>query len=426
LAIAILFGVLLMLLVMGVPVGFALIAAALATVLYLDLPAIVVVQQTAAGAGITSLLAIPLFIFAGEMMMRGGISDRLIALAASLVGHLRGGLGQVNVLASLFFGGVSGSAIADVSAIGGTMIPQMVNRGYDRDFAVNVSISAALVALLVPPSHNLILFSAAAGGSISIADLFAAGIAPALLLTAVLMITGWMIARRRGYGTEAFPGLREVVRRFIAALPGLLLVALIFIGIRAGIFTAIESASIAVIYAVLVTGVVYRHLTLGVFLETCIGAVRTTGLILFIIGAAASFGWLLAYLEVPAAAVDFLTRISENKNVLLLLMVLLLLALGTFMDLAPLIIICTPIFLPIAKAIGVDPVHFGVILILTGGIGLITPPVGSVLFVGTAIGKISVTETLRTIWPFYLATLAVLFIVTFVPIVSLWLPALLK
>ena len=425
-AIAILFGVLLMLLVMGVPVGFALIAAALATVLYLDLPAIVVVQQTAAGAGITSLLAIPLFIFAGEMMMRGGISDRLIALAASLVGHLRGGLGQVNVLASLFFGGVSGSAIADVSAIGGTMIPQMVNRGYDRDFAVNVSISAALVALLVPPSHNLILFSAAAGGSISIADLFAAGIAPALLLTAVLMITGWMIARRRGYGTEAFPGLREVVRRFIAALPGLLLVALIFIGIRAGIFTAIESASIAVIYAVLVTGVVYRHLTLGVFLETCIGAVRTTGLILFIIGAAASFGWLLAYLEVPAAAVDFLTRISENKNVLLLLMVLLLLALGTFMDLAPLIIICTPIFLPIAKAIGVDPVHFGVILILTGGIGLITPPVGSVLFVGTAIGKISVTETLRTIWPFYLATLAVLFIVTFVPIVSLWLPALLK
>ena len=425
-AIAILFGVLLMLLVMGVPVGFALIAAALATVLYLDLPAIVVVQQTAAGAGITSLLAIPLFIFAGEMMMRGGISDRLIALAASLVGHLRGGLGQVNVLASLFFGGVSGSAIADVSAIGGTMIPQMVNRGYDRDFAVNVSISAALVALLVPPSHNLILFSAAAGGSISIADLFAAGIAPALLLTAVLMITGWMIARRRGYGTEAFPGLREVVRRFIAALPGLLLVALIFIGIRAGIFTAIESASIAVIYAVLVTGVVYRHLTLGVFLETCIGAVRTTGLILFIIGAAASFGWLLAYLEVPAAAVDFLTRISENKNVLLLLMVLLLLALGTFMDLAPLIIICTPIFLPIAKAIGVDPVHFGVILILTGGIGLITPPVGSVLFVGTAIGKISVTETLRTIWPFYLATLAVLFIVTFVPILSLWLPALLK
>jgi tripartite ATP-independent transporter DctM subunit len=423
---AILFGVLLILLVMGVPVAFALITASLATVLYLDLPAIVIVQQTAAGASITSLLAIPLFIFAGEMMMRGGISERLIAFAASLVGHLRGGLGQVSVLSSLFFGGVSGSAIADVSAIGGTMIPQMVKRGFDRDFAVNVSISAAVVALLVPPSHNLILYSAAAGGSISIADLFAAGIMPALLLTAVLMITGWLIARRRGYAIEPFPGFTEVLRRFIAALPGLLLVALIFIGIRAGIFTAIESASIAVIYAVLVAGVVYRSLTWKSFLETCGGAIRTTGLILFIIGAAASFGWLLAYMQVPAAAVEFLSGISQNKNLILLVMVLTLLALGTFMDLAPLIIICTPIFLPIAKAIGVDPVHFGVILILKGGIGLITPPVGSVLFVGTAIGKISVTETLRTIWPFYLAALAVLFIVTFVPIISLWLPALLK
>jgi tripartite ATP-independent transporter DctM subunit len=425
-ATAILFGVMLVLLVMGVPVAFALIAAALATVLYLDLPAIVVVQQTAAGASITSLLAIPLFIFAGEIMMRGGISERLIAFASSLVGHLRGGLGQVSVLSSLFFGGVSGSAIADVSAIGGTMIPQMVKRGFDRDFAVNVSISAAVVALLVPPSHNLILYSAAAGGSISIADLFAAGIMPALLLTAVLMVTGWVIASRRNYAVEPFPGFKAVVLRFVAALPGLLLVALIFVGIRAGIFTAIESASIAVIYAVLVAGLVYRNLSWRTFLETCSGAIRTTGLILFIIGAAASFGWLLAYLQVPAAAVEFLSGFSQNKNLILLVMVLTLLALGTFMDLAPLIIICTPIFLPIAKAIGVDPVHFGVILILKGGIGLITPPVGSVLFVGTAIGKISVTETLRTIWPFYLASLAVLFIVTFVPPISLWLPALLK
>jgi tripartite ATP-independent transporter DctM subunit len=425
-ATAILFGVLLVLLVMGVPVAFALITAALATVLYLDVPAIVIVQQTAAGASITSLLAIPLFIFAGEIMMRGGISERLISFASSLVGHLRGGLGQVSVLSSLFFGGVSGSAIADVSAIGGTMIPQMVKRGFDRDFAVNVSISAAVVALLVPPSHNLILYSAAAGGSISIADLFAAGIMPALLLTAVLMVTGWVIASRRKYAVEPFPGFTAVLRRFVAALPGLLLVALIFVGIRAGIFTAIESASIAVIYAVLVAGLVYRHLSWRSFLETCSGAIRTTGLILFIIGAAASFGWLLAYLQVPADAVEFLSGFSQNKNLILLVMVLILLALGTFMDLAPLIIICTPIFLPIAKAIGVDPVHFGVILILKGGIGLITPPVGSVLFVGTAIGKISVTETLRTIWPFYLASLAVLFVVTFVPPISLWLPALLK
>jgi tripartite ATP-independent transporter DctM subunit len=421
-AIAILFGVLILLLFVGVPVGFALLASSLATVLWLDLPAIVVVQQTAAGANTTSLIAIPLFIFAGELMMRGGISERLIAFASSLVGHLRGGLGQVNVLASLFFGGVSGSAIADVSAIGGTMIPQMVKRGFDRDFAVNVSITA----LLVPPSHNLILYSASAGGSISIADLFAAGIVPALLLTVTLMVTGWWIARRRGYAVEAFPGWREVLVRLVASLPGLLLVALIFIGIRAGVFTAVESAAIAVLYAILVTGLIYRRLTREVFLETCAGAVRTTGLILFVIGSAASFGWLLAYLQVPAGAVEVLTAVADNKYSALLVMIVVLLVIGTFMDLAPMIIICTPIFLPVAKAFGIDPVHFGIILILKGGIGLISPPIGSVLFVGTAIGNISVTDTLRSIWPFYIASFIVLLIVAYVPQLSLWLPAVLK
>ena len=424
--VAVLFGVLAFMLATGVPVAFALATAALATVLYVDLPAIVVVQQTAAGAGTASLIAIPLFIFAGEMMMRGGISERLIAFASSLVAHLRGGLAQVNILASLFFGGVSGSAIADVSAIGGAMIPQMVKRGFDRDFAVNVSITAALVALLVPPSHNLILYSASAGGSISIADLFAAGILPALLMTAVLMLTGWLIARRRGYATEPFPGFRAVLVRFVAALPGLALVALIFVGIRAGIFTAVESASIAVLYAAVVTGLVYRRLSVGSFLETCAGAVRTTGVILFVIGAAASFGWLLAYLQVPAAAVAALTAIADERATVLLLMVALLLFLGTFMDLAPLIIICTPIFLPVAKAFGVDPVHFGTILILTAGVGLVTPPVGSVLFVGTAIGKITIGEALRSIWPFYLAAFAVVLIVVYVPGLSLWLPAAMK
>lgn len=425
-AVTILFSVFAILLVLGVPVAFALIAASLATVLYLDIPAIVVVQQTAAGAGTVSLIAIPLFIFAGELMMRGGISERLISFASSLVGHQRGGLGQVNVLASLFFGGVSGSAIADVSAIGGTMIPQMVKRGFDRDFAVNVSVTAALVALLVPPSHNLILFSASAGGSISIADLFAAGVVPALLMTVVLMVTGWLIARKRNYAVEAFPGFRQVLVRFIAALPGLLLVALIFFGIRAGIFTAVESASIAVAYALVVTSLIYRKLTWQHFVDTCAGAVRTTGLILFVIGAAASFGWLLAYLQVPSAAVDALTAVADNKYVILMLIVITLLILGTFMDLAPLIIICTPIFLPVARAFGVDPVHFGVILILTAGVGLITPPVGSVLFVGTAIGGISVTETLKSIWPFYIASFVVVLLVVYVPSLSLWLPAVMK
>ena len=425
-AIAILFSVFALLLIIGVPVAYSLAAASLLTLLYLDLPSIVMTQQIAAGTGSASLIAIPLFIFAGEIMMRGGISERLISLAASLVGRMRGGLGQVSILSSLFFGGVSGSAIADVSAVGGTMIPQMIKRGYDRDFAVNVSITAALVALLVPPSHNLILFSAAAGGGISIATLFAAGIVPALLMTVVLMLTGWLVARKRGYGVEPFPGMRAVLLRTLSALPGLGLVALIFVGIRAGIFTAVESAAIAVVYALLVTVVVYRQLKWRDFLDTVTHAARTTGVILFVIATAAIFGWLLAYLQVPAAAVDFLQTFAHSKYMVLLMIVIMLLLLGTFMDLAPMILICTPIFLPVAKAYGIDPVHFGLVLVLTGGLGLVTPPVGSVLFIGTAIGKITVAESMRTIWPFWLSGLGVLLIVTFFPQLSLWLPAVLR
>lgn len=424
--IALLFGVFAVMLLLGVPVAFALAAAALVTLFHLDLPSVVMVQQVAAGTGSASLIAIPLFIFAGEIMMRGGISERLIALASSLVGRLRGGLGQVSILSSLFFGGVSGSAIADVSAVGGTMIPQMVKRGYDRDFAVNVSITAALVALLVPPSHNLILFSAAAGGGLSIADLFAAGIVPALLMTLVLMVTGYLVARRRGYGVEPFPGMRAVLVRLLAALPGLGLVALIFFGIRAGIFTAVESAAIAVVYALLVTSVLYRQLPVKVFLETVVHAARSTGAILFVIACAAVFGWLLAYLQVPAAAVELLQSVADSKYTVLLMIVVMLLLLGTFMDLAPMILICTPIFLPVAKAYGIDPIHFGLVLVLTGGLGLVTPPVGSVLFIGTAIGKITVGQSMRTIWPFWLAGLAVLLVVTFFPDLSLWLPRALR
>ena len=425
-AIAILFSVFAILLIIGVPVAYSLAAASLLTLLYLDLPSIVMTQQIAAGTGSASLIAIPLFIFAGEIMMRGGISERLISLAASLVGRMRGGLGQVSILSSLFFGGVSGSAIADVSAVGGTMIPQMIKRGYDRDFAVNVSITAALVALLVPPSHNLILFSAAAGGGISIATLFAAGIVPALLMTLALMVTGYLVARKRGYGVEPFPGMRAVLLRTLSALPGLGLVALIFIGIRAGIFTAVESAAIAVVYALLVTVVIYRQLKWRDFLDTVTHAARTTGVILFVIATAAIFGWLLAYLQVPAAAVDFLQTFAHSKYMVLLMIVIMLLLLGTFMDLAPMILICTPIFLPVAKAYGIDPVHFGLVLVLTGGLGLVTPPVGSVLFIGTAIGKITVAESMRTIWPFWLSGLGVLLIVTFFPQLSLWLPAVLR
>jgi tripartite ATP-independent transporter DctM subunit len=422
--IAILFGVFAVLLVLGVPVAFSIAAATFATLVYLGVEPIVLAQQVAAGFGKVSLLAIPLFIFAGELMLRGGISERLISLASSLVGHLRGGLGQVSVVASALFGGVSGSALADVSAIGSTMIPQMEKRGFSKDYAVDVTVSAALVALLLPPSHNLILYSAIAGGGVSIADLFAAGIVPALLLALAVMGAAYFLARVRNYPTEIFPGWSAIGVRLIAGIPGLLLIVVIFGGIRAGIFTAVESAAVAVLYALLVTLIVYRGMGWNAFFGAVAHAARSSGAVLFVIGAAGAFGWLMAYLQIPSMAVEALQSITNEKTLVLLLMLAVLLVLGTFMDLAPMIIICTPIFLPVARAYDVAPLHFGVILVLAAGIGLITPPVGSVLFVGSAIGRITIAQAMKSIWPFYLAAITVLLLVTFVPALSLTLPAL--
>jgi tripartite ATP-independent transporter DctM subunit len=422
--IAILFGVFAVLLVLGVPVAFSIAAATFATLVYLGVEPIVLAQQVAAGFGKVSLLAIPLFIFAGELMLRGGISERLISLASSLVGHLRGGLGQVSVVASALFGGVSGSALADVSAIGSTMIPQMEKRGFSKDYAVDVTVSAALVALLLPPSHNLILYSAIAGGGVSIADLFAAGIVPALLLALAVMGAAYFLARVRNYPTEIFPGWSAIGVRLIAGIPGLLLIVVIFGGIRAGIFTAVESAAVAVLYALLVTLIVYRGMGWNAFFGAVAHAARSSGAVLFVIGAAGAFGWLMAYLQIPSMAVEALQSITNEKTLVLLLMLAVLLVLGTFMDLAPMLIICTPIFLPVARAYDVAPLHFGVILVLAAGIGLITPPVGSVLFVGSAIGRITIAQAMKSIWPFYLAAITVLLLVTFVPALSLTLPAL--
>lgn len=422
-AITILFGVFSLLLLVGTPVAFCLGLASLATVLYLDLPPVVVFQQLNSGMNAFSMLAIPFFIFAGDLMMRGGIADRLIGMAASLVGHLRGGLGQVNVVASTLFGGISGSAVADASAIGGIMIPQMARHGYAKDYAVNVTVNSAIIALMIPPSHNMIIYSLSAGGTISIADLFTAGIMPGLLLAAAMMITAYVVARNRGYPAGTFPGWHAVLRSVVAAIPGIMLIGIIFGGVRSGIFTATESSCIAVIYALLVTTLVYREMHWTDFVEATLGAVRTTAMVLLVIGTAASFGWLMAFLQVPKATIEMMQAISSNPYVILLLINIILLILGTFMDMAPMIIICTPIFLPLVKAFGIDPVHFGVILILNAGIGLNTPPVGSVLFVGCAVGKITIGEAMKTIWPFFGASIAVLMIVTYVPAVSLWLPA---
>ena len=419
-----LFVVFAVLLIIGAPVAIALIVSTIAAAMVVGISPIVVGQQAAADISSVGLLAIPLFVFAGELMLKGGISERIIALASGLVGRFRGGLAQVSVVASTLFGGVSGSAIADISAVGGTMIPQMAKRGYDTDYAVNVTISAALVALLVPPSHNMILYSAAAGGGISITALFSAGVIPALMLALAVMVTAYVLAVKRGYQPEAKVPARAMLKTLVSALPALVLVLIIFVGIKAGIFTAIESASIAVVYAVLITVLVYRSLPMRAFVEAARGAAKTTGSVLFVIGAAGAFGWMMAYLQVPNHAVDAMKAIAHDKLTVLALMVLTLLVLGTFMDLAPLIIIATPIFLPVAKAYQVDPVHFGVVLILAAGIGLVTPPVGSVLFLGASIGKISVMEAVRGMWPFYLAGVVVLALVMIFPQLSLWLPSL--
>ncbi|MFM8799570.1 MAG: TRAP transporter large permease [Tagaea sp.] len=419
----ILFGVFTATMLVGMPIAFCLGIAAVATVVHMGVPPVVVFQQMNSGMNAFAMMAIPFFIFAGDLMIRGGIADRLVRFAASLVGHLRGGLGQVNVLTSTMFGGISGSAVADASAVGGIMIPQMVKRGYAADYAVNVTANAAIIALLIPPSHNMIIYSLSAGGNISIADLFTAGVVPGLLLCAALMVAAWAVAVKRGYPADPFPGFGAILGHFFVALPGLLLIAIIFGGVRSGVFTATESSCVAVIYALLVAAFVYRELDWKGFVEATLGAVRTTAMVLLVIGTAASFGWLMAFLQVPATTIALMKSLTDDPLIMLLLINVVLLVLGTFMDMAPMIIICTPIFLPVVKAFGVDPVHFGVILILNAGIGLNTPPVGSVQFVACAIGKVSIGESMRTIWPFYGASVAVLLLVTYVPAISLWLPA---
>lgn len=422
----ILFGTFTLLMLIGTPIAFCLGVSSLATVLYMGLPPLVVFQRMNSGMSVFSMLAIPFFIYSGDLMVRGGIAGRIIAFAATVVGHLRGGLGQVNVLTSTLFGGISGSAVAEAAAVGSIMIPQMKARGYGADYAVNVTSMAALIALLLPPSHNMIIYSISAGGTISIADLFTAGIVPGLLFAAVLMVTAYIVARKRGYPTEPFPGMMVALHLFAAAIPGLLLIAIIFGGVRSGVFTATESSCIAVIYALLITVFVYRQLSWKDFVHATMGAVRTTAMVLLIIGCAAAFSWLMAFLRVPATLVAWMQTLSENPIMILLLLNVLMLVLGTFMDMGPTIIITTPIFLPIATAYGVDPVHFGVIMILNYGLGLNTPPVGAVQFVACAVGKISVWQAMRSIWPFYGAGIAVLMMVTYIPSLSLWLPGVFK
>ena len=420
--IAVLFLVLFLLLALGVPVAFALFGAALATFAVADIPLIVAVQRMAAGISVFTLMAIPFFIFAGDLMYRAGIAERLVRVADAAFGRVRGGLGLVNVGASMMFGAVSGSAIASASAIGSTMVPLMDEKGYDRDYSVNVTVTAAIVGLLIPPSHNMIIYAAASGIGVSIGDLFLAGVVPGVMTGAMLMATAWLVARRRSLPRGSFPGWRAFLRALVFAVPGLLTAVIIMGGILSGIFTPTESSAIAVLYTIVIGTLVYRNLGWRGTWEAAQKSVRTAAMVLFIIAAATAFGFALALLEVPAALATLIGLMTENPLMTLLIINIMLLLLGTFMDMAPLIVIATPIFLPVAMASGVDPVHFGIIMMINLGIGLVTPPVGSVLFVGSAVGKVPIADMVRTIWPFYLTLIAALLLISFVPRLSLWLP----
>ena len=418
----VLFGALFLLLLIGVPVAFALLGASLACFAVMGIPPVVAVQRVAAGISVFTLMAIPFFIFAGDLMYRAGIADRLVRVADAAMGRVRGGLGLVDVGASMMFGAVSGSAIASASAIGSTMVPLMKEKGYPADYAVNVTVTAAIVGLLIPPSHNMIIYSAASGLGVSIGDLFLAGVIPGLVTGLMLMLTAWLVARQRDLPRGRFPGWREFVRAAAYAIPGLMTAVIIMGGILSGVFTATESSAIAVIYTLLIGVLVYRSLGWTAFWEAAAKSVRTASMVLFIIAAATAFGFAMALLEVPTQLGGLIGFVTQNPLLTLLIINVMLLALGTFMDMAPLIVITTPIFLPVAMGVGVDPVHFGIIMMLNLGIGLVTPPVGSVLFVGSAVGKIPVTRLVKTIWPFYATLIAALLLVTYTPSLSLWLP----
>jgi tripartite ATP-independent transporter DctM subunit len=411
--------------VAGVPVAFTLGIAALAGFLWEGLNPAVAFQQMASGMSIFSLLAIPFFVFAGELMLHGGIARRLIAVASGLMGWMRGGLGVVNVSASMLFGGISGSAVADTSALGTLLIPAMKERGYGTDYSVSVTVTSSIAGIMIPPSHNMILYSLAAGGGVSVSALFIAGIVPGMMMCLFLGIAAYVMAVRRGYPAEPWQGLRRIFWTFIDAVPGLLTAVIILGGVLSGVFTVTESAAFGTIWAIAVTTLVYRALTWERFKIAVAASVRTSAVVFLLVGTATAFAYLLALYRLPEHLTDGMMAISQNPIVILLMINVCLLLLGCVMDMAALILITTPIFLPVVTAIGVDPVQFGMIMMMNLGLGLTTPPVGAVLFVGCAIGRIPMEQVLRSIWPFYGAILCALLLTTYIPEVSLTLPRLL-
>jgi tripartite ATP-independent transporter DctM subunit len=408
--------------IIGIPVAFALGIAAASAFFYEGLPLIIVFQRIISGINIFSLMAIPFFIFAGELMFHGGIAIRLVRLASAAVGAMRGGLGIVNVFSSMLFGGISGSAVADISALGSILIPVMKEKGYDDDYAVNVTVTSSIAGIMIPPSHNMILFAVAAGGGISISKLFLAGVVPGVVMCICLAIAAYVVAVKRGYRSETFPGMRALALNFATALPGLFTAVIIVGGVLSGVFTVTESGAFGTIYALVVTIFVYRALTWENFKLAVVNSVRTTSMVMILVACSAAFAYMLTFFQVPSRMIDMMLGISENPIVIILMINVMLLILGMIMDMAALILICTPIFLPVALMIGIDPLQFGMILMMNLGLGLCTPPVGACLFVGCAVGNVPIERAVRTIWPFYAAILIALMLTTFIPAISLTLP----
>jgi len=414
--IGVLLGTFALSLALGVPIAFGLGFASLAAVLVLGPPPLIVAQRMANGVNSIPLLAIPFFIFAGQLMSEGGIAQRLVDFARVLVGPLRGGLAMVNVVASMLFGGASGSSVGDVSANGSILIPMMKKKGYDTDFSVGITVASSTQGLIIPPSHNAVIYSLAAGG-VSIGALFLGGYLPGILIGLSLMVASYAIAVRRGYPSEPRPPVRDSLGITLQALPGLSVGLIIVGGIAFGFFTATEAAAIGTVVALLVGMFVHRELTLPKLGKALLQAVRTISIVIFLIATASAFAWLMAFLRIPSTIADGLLGLTDNRILLLLTINLMLLVLGAIMDMAPLILILTPVLLPIVTGpvIGMSEVHFGIMLLMNLGLGLTTPPVGTALFVGCAIGGIRIEQASRAMIVLWPALLAALLLVTFFP-----------
>ncbi|WP_462412730.1 TRAP transporter large permease [Neobacillus sp. Marseille-QA0830] len=423
-AIIILLACFVLMLVFRFPVALSLAGSTVITMIYLNIPLEVVGQRMIQGVNSFALLTIPFFILAGQLMNEGGLAIRLINLAMLVVGRVRGGLAMVNVLACLLFGNISGSAAADVSSIGSVMIPMMKKKGYSKEFATGLTTAAAIQGVVVPPSHNLILFSLASGG-VSIASLFMAGVVPGILICITLMIASRFMAIRQGFTQTQVIDRKDVPKVIKDGIISIMPVVIILGGIFSGWFTASESGAIAVLYAIIVTFFVFKEIPFSRMWGILIKTFRTVSMVLFLIAASNALSYVLAFLQIPSLVTNALLNISDNPIIILLIINILLLILGCGMDMAPLILIMTPILLPVVTALGMDPVHFGIILMLNLGIGLLTPPVGTVLFIGCALSDIPIMKGAKAMAPFGLILVAALMVLTYVPDISLWLPHLL-